>query len=370
MTEVPTFGLVEWVRETEQAAKYKLGASNVYRDATAPGPVDWAAIAGEMSRQQGYGKESSLRLADMLPEWLGLPKKEVLSTVGTSEANSLAVQSLALGGGHFVVDVPNYQTMFDLPPLYGARVTPVRRRHEDGWRLDLEEVKSACVPGTKAIFTCNLHNPTGAGLMREELRALGDIAADAGAVLLVDEIFRHFVPDDGMVPPVRKVVPEAVSTGSLSKVYGWGATRMGWLAGPPELVERARKLKVLVAPTSGLPNESISVQVIAALPALRDWSRGVARRGTEALCAWVESRADVSWVPPHAGIISFPRIEGVRDTVALAKRAYKEHGVMVSPGEHFGMPGHLRIGVGIPDVKVIEEGLRLLTTSIDKSKKI
>lgn len=366
MVEAPVFELVEWMHSNEPMAKYRLGSSNIYRDETAPGPVDWTTIAKEMSTNQGYARASQARYPEMLAGWLDAPRAEVLPTMGTSEANSLVVHALA--GGRFVVDVPNYQPLFSLPLLYGAVVETVGRRHEGGWRLDLEAVKEACRPGTSAILTCNLHNPTGAVLMREELRALGDIAADAGAVLVVDEIFRHFVEDDTMVPPVRSVVPEAVSTGSLSKVYGWGATRMGWITGPPDFVERVRRLKWLVAPTSGLPNEAISVQVIDALPELRKWSRGVAQRGTEALRAWVESRDDVSWVPPHSGIISFPRLERVQDTVGLAKRALAEHGVMVSPGEYFGMPGHLRIGVGIPDVGLITEGLRLLSGVMDTMK--
>jgi aspartate/methionine/tyrosine aminotransferase len=367
VVDVPLFELVEWMHRNEPQAKYRLGSSNIYRDATAPGPVDWSAIAEEMSTYQGYARASQTRYPDMLAGWLGVPRAELLPTMGTSEANSLVVHALSLGGERFVVDVPNYQPLFGLPPLYGARVDMVPRHEADGWRLDLEAVKAACRPGTTAIFTCNLHNPTGAALMREELRALGDIAADAGAVLVVDEIFRHFVEDDSMVPPVRSVVPEAVATGSLSKVYGWGATRMGWVTGPAELVERVRRLKVLVAPTSGLPNEAISVQVVGALPELRKWSKGVAKRGTEALRAWVESRDDVAWVPPYAGIISFPRLERVRDTVALAKRALAEKGVMVSPGEYFGMPGHLRIGVGLPDRTVIDEGLQLLGEVIDST---
>jgi aspartate/methionine/tyrosine aminotransferase len=70
-------------------------------------------------------------------------------------------------------------------------------------------------------------------------------------------------------------------------------------------------------------------------------------------------------VPPYAGIICFPRFEGVEDTVSLARRALEEHGVMTSPGEFFGMPGHLRIGVGHPDVEHVREGLRLLGDTLD-----
>ena len=106
-------------------------------------------------------------------------------------------------------------------------------------------------------------------------------------------------------------------------------------------------------------------QLLDLMPRLRDRARGIARRGMKAVGEWVDSRDDVSWVPPYAGIICFPRFEGVTDTVALAKRAMEEHSVMTSPGEFFGLPGHLRIGVGLPDSSQVEEGLRLLGETLD-----
>jgi aspartate/methionine/tyrosine aminotransferase len=369
MESVPRFELVEWLHSVEGKAKYPLGFSNVFWDESSWKLVDWKAIGEEVSRHEGYAHDSGAELARRLPKAFGVKEGEIINVMGTSEANSLVVQALAGHGREFVVDLPNYQTLFDLPPLFGARTVPVRRKMADGWRLPVERVKELVTRKTAAIYTCNLHNPTGAALMREELRALADIAADARATLVVDEIFRQFVEDDNLVPPVRQVAPEAVSTGSLSKVQGWGVTRLGWVCAQPELIERVRRLKTLVAPTRDLPNDAIALQVLDKLPMLRDRARRVARRGNEAMRAWVDSRKDVGWVPPYGGVVSFPKIVGVKDTVSLAKRALGEKGVLVSPGEYFGMPGHLRVGVGHPDAHVTEEGLRLLGEAIDEGRK-
>jgi len=367
MESVPRFELVEWLHSVKIPAKYPLGFSNVFWDDSSWKLIDWKAIGDEISKHEGYAPESGAELARRLPGVLGFKPDELINVMGTSEANSLVVQSLAGHGREFVVDLPNYQPLFDLPPLFGAKTVPVRRKMADGWRLPVERVKELVTRRTAAIYTCNLHNPTGAALKREELRALADIAADAKATLFVDEIFRQFVEDDNAVPPVRQVAPEAVSTGSLSKVQGWAVTRLGWVSGPPEVIERVRRLKTLVAPTRDLPNDAIAVQVLDKLPMLRDRARRVARAGNEAMRAWVESRKDIKWVPPYGGVVSFPKIEGVKDTVSLAKRALAEKGVLVSPGEYFGMPGHLRIGVGHPDTNVIVEGLRSLGEVLTES---
>jgi aspartate/methionine/tyrosine aminotransferase len=362
---VPRFELIEWVIANEGKANYPLGLSNVVGDAETRAMIDWEPVVEEMDRHHGYAHDSNREVNRLLPEVLGVPPDEALLAQGTSEANALVIHLLCTEGTEAIVDLPAYQPLPELPGLYGARTVPVPRMPEEDWRLDLQRVQEAVGPKTSVIFTSNPHNPTGAALKREELRALADIASDAKATLVVDEIFRHYVADDREVPPIRELAPEAVSTGSVSKVYAWAVTRLGWISAPPELIKAARQLKFLVAPTMAQPSIAIALQLIDHMPELRDRARAIASRGTEALRAWVESRDDVSWVPPYAGIISFPRFEGVTDTVALAKRALEEHGVMTSPGEFFGLPGHLRIGVGLPDTSQVEEGLRLLGETLD-----
>ena len=360
MRKVPRFELVNWVVENMGTAKFRLGMSEVIGDDETLAMMDWEPIVDEVNRHHGYTYESHKEVTMALPEVLGVAKDEAMLTMGTSEANALIMQLLCHEGTNVIVDVPAYQPLPELPGLYGARTVPIPRHMDEGWRLDLARVQEAVNSDTVAIFTSNLHNPTGAALMPEDLRALADIAADAGATLVVDEIFRPYVEDDNMVPPVRSLVPEAISTGSVSKVYTWAASRLGWISAPAEVIGEAKRLKWLVAPTFALPNTAMAKQLVPLMPRLRDRARTIAKRGLDAMEEWVDGRTDVEWVRPYAGIICFPRFTGVNDTVSLAKRALEEHGVMTSPGEFFGLPGHLRIGVGHPDVEHVREGLRLL----------
>ncbi len=365
MRRVPRFELVQWVIENFRRAEYKLGFSEVLGDEGTWGMVDWDPVMEELARHHGKAWDSQHEVEQRLPGVLGVPEGEALLTQGTSEANSLVMHLLCGEGSTVVTDLPAYQPIPEVPRLYGARTVTVARSMEDGWRLDLQQVQELVDKDTAAIFLTNLHNPTGAALRREELRALADIAADAGATLVVDEIFRPFVEDDREVPPIRELAPEAVTTGSVSKAYVWSSTRIGWISGPRELVAEASRLRDMVEPTTGAPGIAAGPQVLDHWDELRDRARRIARDGMEVVREWVGSRDDVSWVPPHAGIICFPRLEGVDDTVALAKRALDEHRVMTSPGEYFGQPGHLRIGVGHPDAEHVREGLRLLGETLD-----
>jgi aspartate/methionine/tyrosine aminotransferase len=356
---------VQWVIENASRAKYRLGFSEVLGDEETWRMVDWGPVMEELARHHGKAWDSQAEVERRLPDVLGVPEGEALLTQGTSEANSLVMHLLCEEGSTVVTDLPAYQPVPEVPRLYGARTVTVTRSMVDGWRLDLQQVQESVDGTTAAIFLTNLHNPTGAALRREELRALADIASDAGAMLVVDEIFQPFVEDEREVPPIREIAPEAVSTGSVSKAFVWAGTRIGWISGPRELVDAASRLRDLVEPTIAAPGIAAGPQVLDHWDELRDRARRIARNGMAAVGDWVDSRDDVSWVPPYAGIICFPRFEGVTDTVALAKRALDEHGVMTSPGEYFGLPGHLRIGVGHPDLEHVREGLRLIGEILD-----
>jgi aspartate/methionine/tyrosine aminotransferase len=311
LRNVQRFELVNWVVGNMAKAEYRLGMSEVMGDADTWAMVDWEQALEEMEEGHGRAWQSQHAMEQRLPGFLGVPEGEAMLTQGASEANSLVMHLLCGEGTDVIVDVPAYQPIPDLPRLYGSRTVPVRRRMEEAWLLDVQRVQDVAGSRTAAIFTVNLHNPTGAALRREELRALADIASDCGAVLVIDEIFRPFVEDDREVPPVREVAPEAVSTGSLSKVYVWASTRMGWVSGPRETITVLENLKDLVEPSFAMPGTAAAVQIIDRLPDLRDRARAIARRNMDAMEEWVDSRDDVTWVRPHAGIISFPRFEGV-----------------------------------------------------------
>ena len=72
----------------------------------------------------------------------------------------------------------------------------------------------------------------------------------------------------------------------------------------------------------------------------------------------------MTWTPPDAGIVAFPRFESVEDTLELVARLRREHATVAVPGAFFGAPKHMRVGFGIPSDE-LSEGLRRLGLALD-----
>ena len=112
----------------------------------------------------------------------------------------------------------------------------VAREHDGRWTLDTTELATLVSARTRAIFLCNPNNPTGARLGADTLDEICRLAATAGAWVVSDEIYRGAEREADDTPTVWGRYERAAVTSGLSKAYGLPGLRIGWIAGPPDLL--------------------------------------------------------------------------------------------------------------------------------------
>ena len=157
-------------------------------------------------------------------------------------------------GDEVLVEHPGYEPLTRAAEGLGAVVRTFERRAEEGFRVVPERVAAAVTPRTRVIVVTNLHNPSGVRTPDATLRELAQIAEARGAYLLVDEVYAPFdeLPEDGVFrTSARKLAPNVVAVSSLTKCYGLGMHRIGWVLGPSEIVERAEA--AMIATCGHLP---------------------------------------------------------------------------------------------------------------------
>src|SRR5207244_2218229 len=120
----------------------------------------------------------------------------VVSAFGTSMANYVALATMLEPGDEVLLERPTYGLIVDALRYIGATLTPVERRRESGWAVDLDEIILAITPKTKLIVITNLHNPSSVLTPEPVLEKIGDIAREAGARVLVDEVYLDAVYED------------------------------------------------------------------------------------------------------------------------------------------------------------------------------
>ena len=302
-----------------------------------------------------------------LAELFGVAPERVLATVGASSAMWIAAQRWFGPGNRVVTEIPSYEPFRELPGLFGAERRIVTRRVEDDWRLDLERVRDelrGSSPGH--VFVSTPNNPTGATIPEQELVELARLADESGGVLVSNEVYMEFASPADRVHAFA-LAPNAVSVGSLTKAYGLGALRLGWLVLGEGLVERRDELLDSVylgyvdPPTASL---RLGLAALDRLPQLIGPYLALRQESRPHLVRFLAETPGVEGRAPELGLVAFPRLTGIEDTARFAAELAAEHEVDAVPGEYFGVPGHLRIGFGAP-AATIEEGLRRLAAGLE-----
>jgi aspartate/methionine/tyrosine aminotransferase len=292
----------------------------------------------------------------------GLGPDDVLVFAGAEEGIFCLLNVLLGPGDHAVVTWPGYQSLYEIARAAGADVTLHELREEAGWRLDLEVLRRQVTPATRVIVVNAPHNPTGMLPDRATFDGLVAIAEDAGAYLLMDEVYRFLeFHDDDRLPAGADATARGISLGVMSKSFAMAGLRIGWLASRDRtLLERCASFKDYTTICASAPSEILAIIGLRARDTVLHRSRAIVAANLERLDDFFEGWADrFDWVRPRAGSVGFARLTvpgvGIDDWAAGLVEA---EGVLLLPGSQFGYGGnHFRLGFGRADLPLALERL-------------
>jgi aspartate/methionine/tyrosine aminotransferase len=342
-------------------ARYKLAASGLMDYPLAELPVRLEDLEINGTDSYGYGP-----LNQRLARLNGVPPECVVAAAGTSMANHLAMAATVEPGDEVLVEHPTYELVVSVARYLGANVRYFERRMEDGFRIDPEEVERQMTPRTKLIVITNLHNPTGAVVDENTLRALGDIAKHRDALVLVDEVYLEALYERRPRPALH-LGQQFLVTSSLTKAYGLGGLRCGWVLAAPELAERMWHIHDLYGVNAAHPAERLSVIALDNLEKVAARAKGTLEANRRALDAFLASRSDLDYHRPEFGTLIFlkPRCGRADELCHLLTERYE---TSVAPGRYFGLPEGFRVGIG-GDPEMTREGLNRLGLALDELNK-
>ena len=270
-------------------------------------------------------------------------------------------------GDHAIVETPCYESAIALARSTGADVSPWRRRFDDGWRHDLDELERLITPRTRVLYINQPHNPTGTLMSRTTFERVVELAREREIVLFCDEVYRELEHDAAArLPAACDCYERAVSLGSISKTYGLPGLRIGWLACRDGLIRDALvTLKDYTTICASAPSELLVALALRNREILIARNLEIVGRNLRLLDELFSRYSGVfEWVRPTAGPIGFPLLRGVADVDALCE-ALAKAGVLLLPGSVYDEPLHARVGFGRADMpealELLEELLKTLT---------
>ncbi|MEF8788582.1 MAG: aminotransferase class I/II-fold pyridoxal phosphate-dependent enzyme [Haloarculaceae archaeon] len=339
----PRIEYVDWIVPRIEAATHDLGSSDLHPEAGDRDRIVPPRLADLPTPDDG--------LRTLVAAAYGVDAERVLVTPGASAANAIAA-AVALGtapdpsAARVLVEKPGYEPHVATPEGLGATVD--RYRRDETWALDPGRIDAATMDETCLVVASNRHNPTGARADRETLAAAAEAAASADARLLVDEVYAPYgaVGEGGAFGgPTGADLPNAVITGSLTKFWGFGPLRIGWLVADPSFVERAREVAVHLSAVAG-PSRTLARRALAAGESLAADGRERCLANHDLLRSFLEDRADLDGRVFEGCPYAFLTHESA-DGETVAAAAWEED-VLVVPGRFFGATDGFRVSLGVP----------------------
>jgi aspartate/methionine/tyrosine aminotransferase len=271
-------------------------------------------------------------------------------------------------GDEILVEHPGYEPLTRCAEGLGATVRTFSRPSERGFAIDTDEVAAKVGPRTRAIVVTSLHNPSGVRVPDETLRELAKIADARGAYLLVDEVYSAFgdLPEDGVFrKSARHLAPNVVAVSSLTKCYGLGLHRIGWLLGPKEIVEGASTATIATVTHMPATHAAYGVAALHSIPKLARRSKAMIGDKRQIAADWVKSIPGARWSDPPEGIFGLVTLPGRGDLLPAIEKVAQASGVLVAAGTFFGAPDSFRLSWASCDEEKLRKGLELLRPLVE-----
>lgn len=299
--------------------------------------------------------------------------QQVVITNGGKQAVYTGMAAVLDPGDEVLLPAPYWVTYPETVALAGATTVEVPTSIDTGFKVTPDVLDQYRTPNTKLLVFVSPSNPTGAVYTPEEVRAVGLWAAENDVWVLTDEIYQRLVYGDAVFTSLPGSVPELgdrwIVVNGVAKSYAMTGWRLGWLIGPPDVVDVSLRLQ------SHLTSNVANVSQRAALAALEgpqevvEEMRQAFDRRRQVMVSMLGDISGVRCLEPEGAFYVFPDLSAFlgdrfASTLDLAAWLLDEAGVAVVPGEGFGTPGYARLSYALADDALVR-GVERMAASLN-----
>lgn len=353
--EHPDYPMRRWVFE-DSAGRYDIDLGDSHVECGTLAQLDLPA-----DLQLGYGTDRGTpqlvelvagRYGDMSPG----ADRHVLITHGAQEALYLLYATLLQPGDRVVAFRPGWQQAWDAPRRLRCDVRIVELAED--FSLDLDALTAVAETPLRLITLNTPGNPTGRAVRADELAAIVRIAERHNAYVVVDE---EYSLDLATSPAVRN--ERLISVSSLSKVAGLPGLRIGWMYGPPDVVNGCAAYKHLTSISNSVLCEALAAKVLTRWEHYTAQYRRLVRDGHRQLEDFAAAHARaVQLVPPEGTPFAWLYYTAGESSLSFARRVL-DTGVLVMPAETFGARSGVRISFA-REPRLLADGLRRIASAL------
>ncbi|WP_457570221.1 pyridoxal phosphate-dependent aminotransferase [Desulfurobacterium sp.] len=291
---------------------------------------------------------------------------QVVITDGAKFALFSLMLSVIEEGDEVVIPAPYWVTYPEQVKFAGGTPVFVETSEENGFVFTVDLLKKAVTDRTKLLILCSPSNPTGAVIPADELKKIGEFCAERGILIASDECYEKLLYDGEKHVSIASISPEirqvTITINALSKAYSMTGWRVGYAAGPEEIISSMIKIN-----SQSISNVNAIAQKagVAALKGpqdfLGDWLKAFDER-RRYMVEKLNSIPGVTCTMPKGAFYAFPNVKaviekgGFKDDFEFADFLLENAKIAAVPGSAFGYPGYMRFSYAT-SMENIKKGL-------------
>jgi aspartate aminotransferase len=380
----PTIAVTNMANELKAAGKDVIGLGAGEPDFDTPDNIKAAAIAAINDGKTKYTAvdgipELKAAICAKFKRDNGLEYTPAQVTVGTGGKQVLynALMATLNPGDEVIIPAPYWVSYPDMVLLAGGTPVAVEAQLQTKFKITAEQLEAAITPKTKWLIFNSPSNPTGAGYSRDELKALTDVLMRHPHVwVMTDDMYEHLAYDDFEFCTPAQVEPglydRTLTINGVSKAYAMTGWRIGYAAGPTEVINAIRKVQ------SQSTSNPCSISQWAAVEALNGTQDYIATnnevfvRRRNMVCEMLNAIEGMECPVPEGAFYVYPSISGligktsaggvkITDDEVFATALLEETGVAVVFGAAFGLSPNFRVSYATSDEALKEACTRIQT---------
>lgn len=302
---------------------------------------------------------------------LSYESNQVLVSCGGKQSFYNLVEALLDPGDEVIIPAPYWVSYPDMVLLADGKPVIIETDYEQQFKISPEQLAQAITPKTRLLVINSPSNPTGQCYSRDELAALGEVLRQHPHVLIAsDDMYEHILWNGEPFSNIVNVCPDlyerSIVLNGVSKAYSMTGWRIGYAAGPKELIKAMKKIQ------SQSTSNPTSISQVAAQAALQgDQScvknmLDVFKTRHDMVVSGLNEIEGIRCLPSQGTFYAFPqikgfidRISGVENDLDLAEYLIEHAGIALVPGSAFGSPGYMRLSYAT-STENLQEAIRRL----------
>ncbi len=304
---------------------------------------------------------------------------EIIVSNGAKQALYNAFMTICDKGDEVLLPTPCYVSFTEQIKLAGATPVFVPTKEENNFRVTLKDIKNKYNPKVKVFLLNSPNNPSGAMCKKEDLNQIADFLVDKGVWVITDEIYENIIYDNNKHISIaslnQKIKECAITINGVSKTYAMTGWRVGYAAGPEEIISAMTKLQGHVTGNVNSIAQKAAIEALVGPQEIVKAMRKEYNRRRDYMVKKINSIKGIFCNNPDGAFYTFPNISKlygarfkgkiINNEMDVVNYILDEAHVAVVPGKAFELPDHVRLTFAT-SMEIIKEGLNRIEAAINK----